>query len=56
MLGVGVAFYYDLNIIVSSEGLCEVLCPYYVKEPHESSFALRDVWFYLSNLSSVNRF
>ena len=28
----------------------------FCKTPHESNVVLTDVWFYLSNLSSVNRF
>ena len=34
----------------------QVLCPYYVKKPHESNDALTDVLFYLLNLSSMNQY
>ena len=64
-MGVGVTLYYDLkyNRYILAEGLffsrmakhasiVSLLC----KRPVESNVVLTDVWFFLSNLSSVNRF
>ena len=34
----------------------QVLCPYYVKDHMKAIVVLTDGWFYLLNLSSVNRF
>ena len=65
ILGVGVAFYYDLKYKVqldtSSERLIfsrmhNIIVSLLCKRPHESNVALTDVWSYLSNLRSVNRF
>ena len=62
---VGVAFYYDLKYNRKIQVLKDLSFPgclicsivsLLCKRPHESNVALTDVWFYLSNLNSVNRF